>query len=119
VTTSNAWAEFADVFIRTREAHLEHEKAKSELKSLMLQDAQQRVNLLFTIVGAKHSKSSKVAKCLGDPNQVNDAAAVSEARQTRVLKKAAFTAAVTDANLMPLDFFLTLMRQADLPLKRR
>ena len=41
------------------------------------------VNLLFTIVGAKHSKSSKVAKCLGDPNQVNDAAAVSEARQTR------------------------------------
>ena len=33
MSTSNAWAEFADVFIRTREAHLEHEKAKAELKS--------------------------------------------------------------------------------------
>src|SRR6476659_7948487 len=28
MTTSNAWVEFADVFIRTRQAHLEHEKAK-------------------------------------------------------------------------------------------
>ena len=35
------------------------------------------------------------------------------------LKKAAFNAAVTDPNLMPLDFFLTLMRQADLPLEFR
>jgi hypothetical protein len=35
------------------------------------------------------------------------------------LKNAAFTAAVTDPNLMPLDFFLTLMRQADLPLEFR
>ena len=43
MSTSNAWAEFADVFIRTREAHFEHEKAKSELKSLMPQDAQQAI----------------------------------------------------------------------------
>ena len=35
------------------------------------------------------------------------------------LKNAALTAAVTDPNLMPLDFFLTLMRQADLPLELR
>ena len=35
------------------------------------------------------------------------------------LKNAAFNAAVTDPNLMPLDFFLTLMRQADLPLEFR
>jgi hypothetical protein len=33
MSTSNAWAEFAGVFIRTREAHLEHEKAKAELRS--------------------------------------------------------------------------------------
>ena len=39
--------------------------------------------------------------------------------KSTALKKAAFTAAVTDANLMPLDFFLTLMRQADLPLEFR
>ena len=32
---SNAWAEFAAVFARTRSAHLEHEQAKAELKRLM------------------------------------------------------------------------------------
>jgi predicted phage-related endonuclease len=42
MSTSNAWAEFAGVFIRTREAHLDHEKAKAELKSLVPEDAQQR-----------------------------------------------------------------------------
>ena len=35
MSTSNAWAEFANVFLSTRQAHLEHEKSKSELKSLM------------------------------------------------------------------------------------
>ena len=39
--------------------------------------------------------------------------------KSTALKNAAFTAAVTDPNLMPLDFFLTLMRQADLPLEFR
>src|SRR6478672_4588399 len=39
--------------------------------------------------------------------------------KSTALKKAAFNAAVTDPNLMPLDFFLTLMRQADLPLEFR
>src|SRR5213080_1058573 len=39
MSSSNAWAEFAAVFLRTRSAHLEHEQAKSELKSLMPQDA--------------------------------------------------------------------------------
>jgi hypothetical protein len=29
---SNAWAEFAGIFARTRAAHLEHEQAKTELK---------------------------------------------------------------------------------------
>ena len=41
MSSSNAWAEFAGIFIRTREAHLEHEKAKAELKSLMPEDARQ------------------------------------------------------------------------------
>jgi hypothetical protein len=39
--------------------------------------------------------------------------------KSTALKKAAFNAAVTDPNLMPLDFFLTFMRQADLPLEFR
>ena len=34
MSSSNAWAEFAGIFARTRAAHLEHEQAKAELKSL-------------------------------------------------------------------------------------
>ena len=34
MSASNAWAEFSGVFRRTREAHLEHENAKTELKAL-------------------------------------------------------------------------------------
>jgi predicted phage-related endonuclease len=40
---SNAWAEFAPIFARTRAAHLEHEQAKSELKGLMPQDAKEAI----------------------------------------------------------------------------
>ena len=57
MSTSNAWAEFADVFIRTREAHLEHEKAKAELKSLVPEDAQQAIG---HGVRAKRSKSGGI-----------------------------------------------------------
>jgi predicted phage-related endonuclease len=41
MSASNAWAEFASVFRRTREAHFEHENAKSELKTLMPKDAKE------------------------------------------------------------------------------
>ena len=40
---SNAWAEFAGVFARTRAAHLEHEQAKTELKTLMPEDAKEAI----------------------------------------------------------------------------
>ena len=43
MSSSNAWAEFAAVFARTRSAHLKHERAKTELKSLMPEDAQQAI----------------------------------------------------------------------------
>ncbi len=33
MSTSNAWAEFAGSFVRTRAAHQEHEQAKAELKT--------------------------------------------------------------------------------------
>ncbi len=38
---SNAWAEFASVFRNTRQAFLEHEKSKAELKALMPEDAKE------------------------------------------------------------------------------
>jgi predicted phage-related endonuclease len=55
---SNAWAEFAAVFSRTRSAHLEHEQAKVELKSLMPEDAKEAVG---HGVRAKRSKSGAVS----------------------------------------------------------
>jgi hypothetical protein len=58
MSTSNAWVEFADIFIRTREAHLEHERAKGELKSLMPEDAQQASG---HGVRAKRSKSGAIS----------------------------------------------------------
>jgi len=43
MSTSNAWAEFSGIFIRTQDAHLEHERAKVELKALVPADAQQAI----------------------------------------------------------------------------
>ena len=58
MTASNAWAEFAGVFARTRGAHAEHEQAKSELKALVPEDAMQAVG---HGVRAKRSKSGAVS----------------------------------------------------------
>jgi predicted phage-related endonuclease len=55
---SNAWAEFAGIFARTRAAHLEHEKAKTELKGLMPEDAKEAIG---HGVRAKRSKSGAVS----------------------------------------------------------
>jgi predicted phage-related endonuclease len=58
MSSSNAWAEFAAVFARTRTAHLEHEQAKAELKSLMPEDAKEAIG---HGVRAKRSKSGAVS----------------------------------------------------------
>jgi predicted phage-related endonuclease len=58
MSTSNAWAEFAGIFARTRDAHLEHEQAKAELKSLMPEDAKEAIS---HGVRAKRSKSGAVS----------------------------------------------------------
>ena len=58
MSSSNAWAEFAGIFGRTRAAHLEHERAKSELKSLMPEDAKEAIG---HAVRAKRSKSGAVS----------------------------------------------------------
>ena len=57
MTSSNIWAEFAAIFARTRSAHLEHEKAKTELKTLVPEDAQQAIG---HGVRAKRSKSGAI-----------------------------------------------------------
>ena len=58
MTSSNAWAEFAGIFVRTREAHQEHERAKKELKGLVPEDAQQAIG---HGIRAKRSKSGAVS----------------------------------------------------------
>ncbi len=58
MTSSNSWAEFAGIFSRTRAAHAEHEKAKSELKALIPEDAKQAVGHGLR---AKRSKSGSIS----------------------------------------------------------
>jgi predicted phage-related endonuclease len=58
MTASNAWAAFAAIFTRTRAAHLEHEQAKTELKTLMPEDAKEAIG---HGVRAKRSKSGAVS----------------------------------------------------------
>ena len=58
MSASNSWAEFAALFRNTREAFLEHEKAKSELKALMPKDAKEAFG---HGVSAKRSKSGAIS----------------------------------------------------------
>jgi predicted phage-related endonuclease len=64
MAASNAWAEFAAVFRQTRQAHLEHEQAKAELKSLVPEDAKEAIG---HGVRAKRSKSGAISFDLATP----------------------------------------------------
>ena len=55
---SNSWAQFAGLFCETRSAFLDHERAKSELKALMPEDAKE---VSGHGVLAKRSKSGAVS----------------------------------------------------------
>jgi predicted phage-related endonuclease len=58
MSASNAWAEFAGIFARTRADHAEHEQAKAELKRLMPEDAMQAIGHGLR---AKRSKSGAIS----------------------------------------------------------
>jgi hypothetical protein len=58
MNASNSWAEFAELFRETREAHTDHERAKSELKGLMPEDAKEAMG---HGIRAKRSKSDAVS----------------------------------------------------------
>src|SRR5438874_1118864 len=58
MSASNSWAEFAAIFRETRGAFLDHERAKSELKALMPEDAKEAIG---HGVKAKRSKSGAVS----------------------------------------------------------
>src|SRR3954466_7422063 len=54
---SNAWAEYAAIFLRTRDAHSEHESARAELKALVPEDAKETFG---HGVRAKRSKTGAI-----------------------------------------------------------
>jgi predicted phage-related endonuclease len=58
MSSSNSWAEFATLFRNTRSAFLDHERAKSELKALIPEDAKEAIG---HGVRAKRSKSGAVS----------------------------------------------------------
>ncbi len=58
MSASNSWAEFADLFRNTRQAFLDHERSKAELKALMPEDAKEANG---HGVRARRSKSGAVS----------------------------------------------------------
>jgi predicted phage-related endonuclease len=63
MSASNSWGEFAAVFRNTRQAFLDHEKSKAELKELMPEDAKEAFG---HGIRAKRSKSGAVSFDLVD-----------------------------------------------------
>jgi predicted phage-related endonuclease len=63
MTASNSWAGLATIFRNTRQAFLEHEKSKSELKTLVPEDAKEAVG---HGIRARRSKSGAVSFDLMD-----------------------------------------------------
>jgi predicted phage-related endonuclease len=55
---SNSWAEFAGLFRNTRQAFLDHERSKAELKALMPEDAKEAIG---HGVRARRSKSGAIS----------------------------------------------------------
>src|SRR5712675_377355 len=58
MNASNSWAEFAGLFRDTHQAHADHERARSELKSLMPEDAKEAMG---HGIRAKRSRSGSVS----------------------------------------------------------
>ena len=58
MSASNSWSEFAGIFLTTRQAFLEHERARVELKALMPDDAKEAVG---HGIRAKRSKSGAIS----------------------------------------------------------
>ena len=66
MSSSNSWAEFAALFRRSRPAYLEHERAKSELKNLLPENAKEAI-------GHSHKSSASRSSSPAMPTSVNKA----------------------------------------------
>jgi hypothetical protein len=70
MASSNEWAEFATLFCSTRSVFLEHERAKTELKGLMPEDAKEAFG---HGVRAKRSKAGAVSFEVMETVEASDA----------------------------------------------
>jgi hypothetical protein len=70
MASSNAWAEYAALFCSTRPAFLEYERAKTELKGLMPEDAKEAFG---HGVRAKRSKAGAVSFEVIETAEASDA----------------------------------------------
>jgi hypothetical protein len=70
MTASNSWAEFAGLYRSTRQAFLDHERSKAELKALIPEDAKEAIG---HGVRARRSKSGTISFDLQEV-EGNDAA---------------------------------------------
>jgi predicted phage-related endonuclease len=68
MSSSNSWAELAALYRNTRDAFLEHERAKSELKALVPEDAKEAIG---HGVRAKRSKAGAVSFDLIDTGAIH------------------------------------------------
>ncbi len=71
MTGSNAWAEFAGIYFRTRMPFLEHEAAKAELKKLVPEDAKEATGHGLK---AKRSKSGAISFDVLEQSEASHAA---------------------------------------------
>jgi hypothetical protein len=58
MNASNSWAEFAGLYRSTRQAFLDHERSKAELKAMMPEDAKEASG---HGIRAKRSKSGAIS----------------------------------------------------------
>jgi hypothetical protein len=58
MSASNSWAEFAGLYRSTRQAFLDHERSKAELKALIPEDAKEAIG---HGVRARRSKSGAIS----------------------------------------------------------
>src|SRR6516165_1824456 len=72
MSSSNSWAEFAALYRKTRDAFLDHKRAKSELRALMPEDAKEAIG---HGVRGKRSKSGAVSLDLIGPHSTATEAA--------------------------------------------
>jgi putative phage-type endonuclease len=72
MSSSNSWAEFAALYRKTRDAFLDHERAKSELKALMPEDAKEAIGHGLR---GRRSKSGAVSLDLIGPHSTETEAA--------------------------------------------